>query len=213
MLRALLVLLVAASAAYGSGGSSELEAKPAQPSPEERAIGHYNQGLEHRDKAWEYERKAAEAKKEKDRDKRLQKARGEYEWAIEEQLAATSLNPHFHEAFSSLGYAYRKVGQYAEGLKAYDRALELAPHYAEAIEYRAETYLGLVRLAEVQTAYEQLFLRDPERAAQLLVACAEWVSDPPEGVEALVRFKGWVEAKEETAREMGSAEGEGQKEW
>ena len=117
--------------------------------------------------------------------------------------------------FSSLGYAYRKVGEYAQALKAYDRALVLDPNYTEAIEYRAEAYLGLGRLDEAKAAYEKLFLRDPERAAQLLVACVKWAAAPAEGVdgEALTAFKGWLAAKEETAREMSGVSGEGQQEW
>ena len=58
---------------------------------------------------------------------------------------------------SSLGYAYRKVGEYAPVLKAYDRALESAPNYVEAIVYRAGAYLGLGRLSEAKVAYETLF--------------------------------------------------------
>ena len=215
MVKAMVILALTAGPLMASGGSSEPAAKAVGPTPEEQAIGHYNKGLEHRDKAWEHEEKATEASKEKDRDKRLKKARKEYEKAIGEQRTATALNPQFHQAFSSLGYAYRKVGEYEQALKAYDRALVLDPNYTEAIEYRAEAYLGLGRLDEAKAAYEKLFLRDPERAAQLLVACAKWAAAPAEGVdgEALTAFKGWLAAKEETAREMRGVSGEGQQEW
>lgn len=215
MLQALLILIFVASPLLAASGAAKPEPKVAQPSPKEQAIAHYNQGLEHRDKAWQYEQQAAEAKKEQDRDKRLAKANKEYKQAIEQQLVATELNPSFHEAFSSLGYAYRKVGQYAPALKAYDQALVLAPDYVEAIEYRAEAYLGLGRINEAQAAYETLFLRDAKRAAQLLIACGQWVAAPPEGTaaEVVAEFAVWVAAKEATAKEMTGANGEGQKEW
>jgi cytochrome c-type biogenesis protein CcmH/NrfG len=60
------------------------------------------------------------------------------------------LNPRLHEAFSSLGYAYRKTGDFDQALQAYERALVLAPGYAAAIEYQAEAHLGLNRTTETQ---------------------------------------------------------------
>ena len=62
--------------------------------------------------------------------------------------ASTDKDAHFHEAFSSLGYARRKLGMYEGALSAYDTALSLVPNYAEAVEYRAEAYLALNRIPE-----------------------------------------------------------------
>ena len=215
MLRLLAILLIAASPLWAGGGSAKSESQAAEPAAEELAVDHYNQGLKYRDKAWKLEEQAAAAKKPQDRAKRLAQAQEEYKKALEQQLAATALNADFHEAFSSLGYAYRKIGQYAPALEAYDRALALAPNYVEAIEYRAEAYLGLGRLSETKAAYETLFLRDPQRAANVLTACGKWVQAALAAgeVEQVAEFAVWVAAKKATARTMNGADGDGQKEW
>jgi tetratricopeptide (TPR) repeat protein len=184
---------------------------PAVPSPEQQAAEHYNQGLEHQKKAWDHEKKAAAAKEPQ---KELDQARVAYEKAIAAQREATHLNPRFHEAFSSLGYALRKTGDYQGALKAYDAALGLKPDYAEAVEYRAEAHLGLNRVEEAQKAYEWLFLRDPRKAEALLLAFKDWVGRAA-GVEAAVvgAVQAWVAQKEEAAREMSGTKETGKKEW
>ena len=63
--------------------------------------------------------------------------------------AAVKKNPALFQAWGSLGYAYRKVGNYPASLEAYGKALEIEPNYTPAIEYRAEAYLALNRLDEV----------------------------------------------------------------
>jgi tetratricopeptide (TPR) repeat protein len=160
-----------------AAGGAPKKSTQQQPSPREQAIEQYNRGLKHRDKAWKQEKKAAAASKQKDRDKKLRKARKEYGKAIERQLSATTTDPRFHEAFSSLGYAYRKTGEYTLALAAYDRCLELAPDYAEAVEYRGEAFLGLDRVEEAQSAYHRLVALDRDRAAELLEAMASWVDE------------------------------------
>jgi tetratricopeptide (TPR) repeat protein len=46
------------------------------------------------------------------------------------------LNPNLPQAYNGLGYAYRKLGDYAKALENYDRALQLSPRFVDAIEYR-----------------------------------------------------------------------------
>ena len=203
----LAVLLVAPS--WAASGSSTQPPTPAGASGQQQALVHYEKGLEHRDKAWEFEEKAAAASKEKDRDKSLEKAHKEYMRAVKEQIQATIKDPKLYQAFSSLGYASRKLGQYDAALAAYDKALALEPDYTEAIEYRAEAYLGLGRVAQAQAAYEQLFKRDPERAAQLLQAFSDWTA----GQEDHQQVKGWIAQKQQIAREMGGAAGDKPGEW
>ena len=107
--------------AGAAGGESEPNSSAAAgPSLEEQVVAHYNDGLKHRDKAWEHEEKAAAATKEKDRKKYLDKASKEYAKAVADQLKAVQKNPRLHQAFSSLGYSYRKMGQYDKALQAYD---------------------------------------------------------------------------------------------
>ena len=187
-----------------AGGSPQPTTKKG-PSQWEQAAEHYNKGLAHRDKAWEYESKGLAQKKKKGRKKYRKKARKEYEKAIEQQLVATTKKPTFHEAFSSLGYAYRKVREYEKALAAYDRALQLKPDYSEAMQYRAVAHLALGRLEESKQAYEQLFLRDPELAADLLGEMEEWLGSRSE-TEAADRRDSlavWMEGKRAVARELG----------
>lgn len=205
----------------GAAGGDSKPSPPAQtgPSIEEQAVAHYNDGLKHRDKAWEHEEKAAVATKEKNRKKYLDKASKEYAKAVADQLKAVQKNPRLHQAFSSLGYAYRKLGKYDKALQAYDTSLKLDPTYTEAIEYRAEAYLGLNRVAEAQGAYESLFSRDPARAGQLLTAMKAWAALRAEqpvvevSAEKLLQVESWIAAKEKTAEEMGGTGQEGPKEW
>ncbi len=189
-------------------------AAPTAPSPQQQAMEHYNRGLEHQQKAWEYEKKAAE----KDREKNLEKARKEYEKALAQHLEATRKNPKFSEAFNSLGYAYRKTGDYPSALKAYDQALALNPEYAEAIEYRGEAYLGLNRAEEAQQAYEWLFLRDPKKAAALLQAVKQWVEERGKDLagvapEQLEKVRSWATQKEAAAQELSGVKETGKQEW
>ena len=111
-----------------------------------------------------------------------------------------------HQAFSSLGYALRKTGDFEASLVAYDRALEINPSYFEAIEYRAEAYLGLDRVEEAKAAYLDLFGRDPERAEQLLTAMKGWLQDRREAPGSLNEgtlsgMEDWIREREELAQQ------------
>ena len=136
--------------------------------------------------------------------------------AARQQLQAIERRPQFYEALSSLGYAYRKLGDFESALEAYGRALHLKPNYAEAIEYRAEAYLGLNKVEEAQQAYELLFVRDPGRASQLLQAVEGWLDEKRKGAdsdaEQLVKVADWIKQKEKAAGEMGGVQ-ETRKEW
>ena len=194
-----------AAEAAGSKPSSLPATPPAtEETPEEMGKSAYNLGLEHRDKAWALEDEAKSAGSEKERQKLLSKARKQYEKAIPLFETATEKIPTFHQAFSSLGYALRKTGDYDASLAAYDKALALAPFYGEAIEYRAEAYLGLDRLDEVKEAYLQLFARDRPLADQLMEAMQRWVeerrAEPGEvASETIEAFASWVEERRELA--------------
>lgn len=202
-----LALLLAAvlPSAGGAAGSKPTE-PPLQPvqSPQEEAILHYNRGLEEKEKAWNLEEEAAAADSESQRQKLLAKAQKAYQRAIAEQRSATAGNPRLYQAFSELGYALRKTGDYEASLEAYNRALELEPDYGQAIEYRAEAYLGLNRLEEAKQAYIALFNQDRDLADELLAAMRRWVeakrSEPGElSPEAVAEFADWLEQREEIA--------------
>ena len=196
-----------------AGGSSVPTTDPA-----DQAAEAYNTGIQHRDKAWELESQAEAASDADQRTKLEAKARKEYAKAIRAFRSATESDPNMHQAFSSLGYALRKTGDFEASLTAYNQALALEPGYAEAIEYRAEAFLGLNRLEEVKGAYMELFRDDRERADELMVAMQKWVdqrrADPQGlGTEAIEEFSVWVEERSQVAGNTAGIQGSQDRAW
>lgn len=176
---------------------------PPPTNPADTAAAAYERGLKARDKAWELEEEMANADAA-DRERLSAKIEKQYEKAVRAFRAATEDNPEMYQAFSSLGYALRKSGDYDGSLAAYNRALEISPGYAEAIEYRAEAYLGLGQLDAVKDAYMQLFRDDRERADELMSAMKSWVEERREDPGSLdpatiEEFTTWVEERAEVA--------------
>jgi tetratricopeptide (TPR) repeat protein len=170
-------LVAAGSASWAAGGSAKTEtAATPERTPAQVAADHYNRAIDHRERAWELEAGLDAATAEAERTKLTKKVRAAYENAIEELRRAVAADPGLHEAWSDLGYAYRKNGRYAEALASYDRALTIDPGYAQAIEYRAEAYLGLGRIDDAKQSYAELVAKDPALAAQLLDAMRSWVA-------------------------------------
>lgn len=218
---AALVMGLLPPASAEAAGSKPVQPPPAtapEKTPEEAGKEYYNLGLKHRDKAWGFEDKAKAAASDAERDKLLGKARKQYEKAIPLFENATQRIPTFHQAYSSLGYALRKTGDFDRSLEAYDRALELAPFYGEAIEYRAEAYLGLGRLDDVKEAYMQLFAKERALADQLMEAMQTWVEEqraapgevPPDQVDA---FAAWLAERGEIAEQTARLEGAATRAW
>ena len=205
--RALIILslvLVTPQLAVASGGSSggSSPSIPAGPemTPEQKALEFYAQGLKHRDKAWKLEEGSVDNPK---REKMLAKAAKEWTRAARAFREAIENNPYLFQAHGSLGYAYRKQGNFEDSLGAYNRALELEPRYVEAIEYRAEAYLGLNRVEEAKEAYMELFRLDRGQADTLMSAMESWIEAQREGgsmsAEDLDAFSAWVEERSEIA--------------
>lgn len=214
---ALLALLVPEVSLYAAGGAPTSQPAPANPieakTPQEIAQDHYNNGLRMRDRAWKLEEKAAEASDDAKREKLLKKVDKQFQAAVREFRTAVGNDPQLFQAWSSLGYALRRTGEYEESLRAYDRALAIQPGYTEAIEYRAEAHLGLGNLDEAKSAYMLLFNHDRERADQLLDAMTEWVEShreqPPSGVSAaqVEAFAQWVDQRGEVAAQTSALYG------
>lgn len=193
-------------AVLGAGGSSAPTSPSLPPSPAMTADDHYNKGLKHRDKAWEYEAKAEGLEGAKAK-KLLEKAKREFEKAIRAQEEAIELDPRAYRAYSSLGYALRRVGRYDESIVAYDRSLAIQPAYAEAIEYRGQAYLGLGRLQDAKSAYMQLFSSDRAKADELLAAMRNWCDAQTEGGAEVEEFAAWVEERAELAEQTAMLSG------
>ncbi len=196
-----LFLLLTATAVFAAGGSQQStppvsSATPQQLSPEELAKQHYNRGLGQRDRAWKIEGKLETAADKKQEKKFRKKIASAYRSATREFEEAVRNDESLYQAWSSLGYAQRKLGDYEASLEAYNRALSIEPRYAEATEYRGEAYLGLSRLDDAREAYMQLFGGAREHAAALLKAMRTWVDEHPDEAGT---FADWVTERETIA--------------
>jgi tetratricopeptide (TPR) repeat protein len=208
---AVLLLIPAVSGASGSGGSVPLPRtdQRQQLTPEQQAIVVYNDGISYRDKAAKLE-KEAEAENDAGKRQKLEaKAKDKHEDSIKKFAMAAEKNPAMFQAWGSLGYAYRKVGNYNASLTAYGKALDIQANYTPAIEYRAEAYLGLNQLDQVKSAYMQLFTMDRPRADELAAAIDKWLEkrkSDPAGLDPgqLQEFSAWAAQRKQLAAQVSS---------
>lgn len=176
--------------------------------PEDIAQSRYRRGLRARDAALRLEAKAQEKDESWLGKRPSEKAVDRWTDAARFYREAIEQKPRFHEAYSDLGYAHRKLRQYRASIAAYDKALRLEPDYVQAIEYRGEAYLRLLRLGDAQAAYMRLFTLDRPLANQLLASMTTWLSEQAPSVEGvspsrLKRFREWVGEREQLARQTG----------
>ena len=203
-------LLLAPGPALASSSSSMSSPRVPTQTPEQEAIEYYNDGISYRDKAAVYEKEAAAETDAKKREKLESKAKDKHESSIKKFLMATRKDPRMFQAWGSLGYAYRKVGNYKDSLETYNKALEIQPGYTPAIEYRAEAYLGLNRLDDVRAAYMTLFNLDRARADELAAAIDRWLENrktDPAGVDPgkLDEFSRWAAERKQLSSQTSSA--------
>lgn len=207
-----LAFSVSLSGVAAASGSSAMSA-PAQQmptaSPEQQAIEYYNDGISARDKADKQETEAASESDAAKKAKLLGKSKSQHEASIKKYQKAIAKNPQMFQAWSGLGYAYRKTGDYPSALEAYDKALAIEKGYTPAIEYRAEAHLGLNRLDDVKSAYMVLFNADRKRADELAAAMQKYVEKrqaDPAGVDpaALEEFGKWVAERKQLASQTSS---------
>jgi tetratricopeptide (TPR) repeat protein len=204
MVKASVAMIALVGAYQGAAGANGVSV-PSSPAPsvsrpltpEEMAIEAYNSGISHRDRAIRAEGQAFKDKKDSDRVKNEKKAREEFDRALKDFGKAAQLNPNLPQAYNGLGYAYRKLGDYAKALENYDRALQLSPRFVDAIEYRGEAYLSLNRLDDAKQSYLTLFAMDRKQADLLMQAMKEYVAKKktdPAGVDpaALSAFESWI---------------------
>jgi len=205
------LLLPAVAGASGSGSSSMSLPRNQQQqlTPEQEAVTFYNDGISYRDKAVKLEKEAETETDAGKRQKLEAKAKDKHEDSIKKFVKATEKNPALFQAWGSLGYAYRKVGNYNASLAAYGKALEIQPNYTPAIEYRAEAYLGLNQLDQVKSVYMQLFTMDRPRADELSAAIDKWLEKrktDPAGLDPgqLQEFSAWAAQRKQLASQVSS---------
>jgi tetratricopeptide (TPR) repeat protein len=75
---------------------------------------------------------------------------GDYKEASKKYEKAVKADEEYAEAWSNLGFTYRKQGFFDKAVKAYKKAIKISPNLAEAHEYLGEAYaqMGKFDLAE-----------------------------------------------------------------
>lgn len=190
--------------AAGSGSSTQSEIPSPQRDPAAMARDAYERGIELKKKAWDLESEAAAATGGS-KDKLMKKAAKAYEKAARSFRDATDGMPDMHQAWSELGYALRKTGDYDASLAAYDRALSIQPGFPQAVEYRAVAYLHLGRIEDAKAAYMELFPDERQLADELMEAMKAWVENPSGADGAAVEeFSSWIDERETLAGQTAS---------
>lgn len=166
----------------------------ANESKEERAIKVYNDGYRLIQKADDFAAQSSSTD-----DKAWKESQKTYKASLKKFNSALKLHPAMHEAYTYIGYANRKLGNYPDSFAAYEQALRLKADYPPAIEYQGEAFLGVNRLDEAKTNYLRLYALDPAQAHKLLRAIKAWAgknaSQPPAGVD-VAALQAWAAERE-----------------
>ena len=101
------------AAASGSSGMTSPRQQMPTATPEQEAVEYYNDGISYRDKADKYEKEAAAENDAAKKAKLLEKSKSQHESSIKKYLKAVAKDPQMVPAWGSLGYAYRKTGNYS----------------------------------------------------------------------------------------------------
>lgn len=181
---ALFALLAApalmASGPGGGGGGMGSAPMPSiqQRSPHDQAVDYYNNAERRIDGLTKThdEMKAASASDPQKAAKLQAKLAKGLENAAADLERAVKNDPQLFQAWSELGFTYRKMGKFKESLEAYDKSLAIQPDYTPALEYRAEAYLGLNRIDDARKTYTDLFSMDRPKADALLIAMKSFVA-------------------------------------
>lgn len=172
--------IVAAAAAHadGPGAYRWVEKQPATSvaAPQLSAIDAYNAGYAAIQRADELQK----ATDDPDRRGAQREAKSAYKTALRHLTEAVRSDPSMHEAYTYIGYAYRKLGRYEKAMAAYDAALRINPDYPHAIEYQGQAYLGLNRIEDAKFNYLRLYAISPNQAEKLLRAMQGWVDSQRE---------------------------------
>lgn len=92
----------------------------------------------------------------------------EYEPAIAEYEAATSINPDFAPPYNQLGYALRTVGDFEGAEEAFRTYTELIPNQPNPYDSYAELLMKMGRFEESIAKYEQALDVDPNFVASYI---------------------------------------------
>jgi len=144
----------------------------------------YYSGLRLVRQAKAYEAEAFKASTPEKSAKAHEKAQNDYRQSIAPFIDTVSALPKLYQAWSYLGFANLRLGNYEDSLSAYSKALELNPSNPEAIVGRGEACLGLDMIDEAKSAYE-LLGSSPKSADELMTAMHRWADAHPQGAQDL----------------------------
>jgi tetratricopeptide (TPR) repeat protein len=103
----------------------------------------------------------------------------DWQGVIDNMAKVIERRPWHDNAYSLMGFAYRKLGDYPRSLEHYQKALELNPHHRGALAYLGETYLEMGRLAQANEMLERLEVECKRIAVEpsgdsWKAGCEEW---------------------------------------
>ena len=104
----------------------------------------------------------------------------EWQEVIRHMNEVVRKKPWHDSAYSLLGFAHRKLGDFDRSLAFYNKALTLNPHNREALEYLGEAYLEMDEPEQTEDVLSVLALECERIAATFpdgnwQIGCDEWV--------------------------------------
>ncbi len=118
----------------------------------------------------------------------------DWQGVVDNMAKVVARRPWHDNAWSRMGYAERKLGNYDKALENYGKAIELNPHNRGALEYLGEAYLDLDQPDRALEMLEKLKVECKRVAIGFTNGgwkngCEEW-QDLNEAVEAYKAKKG-----------------------
>ena len=105
--------------------------------------------------------------------------RADWQSVLDAMTRVVARRPGDDDAYTLMGFAARKLGNYREALGHYQKALELNRHHRGASEYLGETYLDMgcaaparALLARLEAACRRLMSNAAQ--ADWKAGCEEW---------------------------------------
>ncbi len=104
----------------------------------------------------------------------------QWQEVIDHMSDVVKAKPWHDNAYSLLGFAHRKLGDFDRSLAFYDKALTLNPHNREALEYLGEAYLDMGQPERTEEVLATLAIECQRVAASFTdgdwqAGCEEWM--------------------------------------
>lgn len=110
--------------------------------------------------------------------------------------------PWHDNAYSLLGFAHRKLGDFDSSLAFYDKALTLNPHNREALEYLGEAYLDMDQPERTEEILATLAVECERVAASF--DDGDWKTECEEWVHLNAAYWAYVDGRPHSEEEEGA---------